>query len=275
MEGRLIEYRPIGGGLDYHHNSPLIGEIPPVGGDYSHAVHRSIDHLRNSLNERVALGPLSVFSNTPDLRSSVLSYSQQPQPQPQPQQQQPHQSQQQQQQQHQYHLSGGGEPLHQPKPNLESNSAIAVTDGSSSNSKLINDSVVSSSSSSGGTTAPTGSTRGRKSRIYPNPNQHIVVTSNSVDNGGIRMQNATLNERNPNTNPNSVPNPIPNPNASAAAVGGSVPSTISSSTSSPHHMTHDVKDTKVMVGTSSNNKLCQERANFSFTSNICISPFPS
>ncbi|KRF78915.1 uncharacterized protein Dvir_GJ26829 [Drosophila virilis] len=63
MEGRLIEYRPIGGGLDYHHNSPLIGEIPPSGGDYSHAVHRSIDHLRNSLNERVALGPLSCHSS--------------------------------------------------------------------------------------------------------------------------------------------------------------------------------------------------------------------
>lgn len=72
MEGRLIEYRPIGGGLDYHHNSPLIGEIP--NGEYSHVVHRSIDQLRNSLNERVALGPLSVFSST-DLRNSVLAYN--------------------------------------------------------------------------------------------------------------------------------------------------------------------------------------------------------
>lgn len=40
MESRLIEYRPLGGGLDYHHNSPLIGEIP--NGEYNHVVHRSI-----------------------------------------------------------------------------------------------------------------------------------------------------------------------------------------------------------------------------------------
>lgn len=47
MEGRIIEY-PRSGGLDYHHNSPLIGEIPT--NDYTH-FHRSIDQLR-SLNER-------------------------------------------------------------------------------------------------------------------------------------------------------------------------------------------------------------------------------
>lgn len=47
MEGRIIEY-PRSSGLDYHHNSPLIGEIPT--NDYTH-FHRSIDQLR-SLNER-------------------------------------------------------------------------------------------------------------------------------------------------------------------------------------------------------------------------------
>lgn len=47
MEARIIEY-PRSSGLDYHHNSPLIGEIPT--NDYTH-FHRSIDQLR-SLNER-------------------------------------------------------------------------------------------------------------------------------------------------------------------------------------------------------------------------------
>lgn len=47
METRIIEY-PRTGGLDYHQNSPLIGEIPT--NDYTH-FHRSIDQLR-SLNER-------------------------------------------------------------------------------------------------------------------------------------------------------------------------------------------------------------------------------
>lgn len=100
-------------------------------------------------------------------------------------------------------------------------------------------------------TAPTGSTRGRKSRIYPNPNQHIVVTSNSVDNGGIRMQNATLNERN-----------AQNPASGAAGSAGVVPAAagsgngISSSTSSPHHMSQmDVKDTKVTGALCSGNSL--------------------
>lgn len=50
MEGRVIEYRPLGGGLDYH-NSPLIGEIPT--NDLYHT-HRSIDQLR-SLNDRDTL----------------------------------------------------------------------------------------------------------------------------------------------------------------------------------------------------------------------------
>lgn len=241
MEGRLIEYRPIGGGLDYHHNSPLIGEIPPAGGDYSHAVHRSIDHLRNSLNERVALGPLSVFSNTADLRNSVLTYSQQPQQQPPPQQQQ-QQQQHHPQQQHQYQL------VPEPKPtitNLESSAASSAVSGSvtSSQQKHVNDPVVSSSSGSTTTassgTAPTGSTRGRKSRIYPNPNQHIIVTSNSVDNGGIRMLNASLNERN-------AQNPAAGSSGGGVSATGTSGNGISSSTSSPHHMTQmDVKDTKV------------------------------
>lgn len=47
MEARIIEY-PRSSGLDYHHNSPLIGEIPT--NEYTH-FHRSIDQLR-SLNER-------------------------------------------------------------------------------------------------------------------------------------------------------------------------------------------------------------------------------
>lgn len=47
METRIIEY-PRANGLDYHHNSPLIGEIPA--NDYAH-FHRSIDQLR-TLNER-------------------------------------------------------------------------------------------------------------------------------------------------------------------------------------------------------------------------------
>lgn len=47
MEARIIEY-PRSSGLEYHHNSPLIGEIPT--NDYTH-FHRSIDQLR-SLNER-------------------------------------------------------------------------------------------------------------------------------------------------------------------------------------------------------------------------------
>lgn len=43
MEGRTIDYRPDGGGLDYH-NSPLMAEIPLD--NYSH-IHRSIEHLRS------------------------------------------------------------------------------------------------------------------------------------------------------------------------------------------------------------------------------------
>ncbi|XP_063630248.1 zinc finger protein rotund-like isoform X6 [Cydia splendana] len=43
MEGRTIDYRPDGGGLDYH-NSPLMAEIPID--NYSH-IHRSIEHLRS------------------------------------------------------------------------------------------------------------------------------------------------------------------------------------------------------------------------------------
>lgn len=47
MEARVIEY-PRSSCIDYHHNSPLIGEVPT--NDYTH-FHRSIDQLR-SLNER-------------------------------------------------------------------------------------------------------------------------------------------------------------------------------------------------------------------------------
>jgi hypothetical protein len=47
MEARCIEY-PRSNNLDYHHNSPLIGEIPS---NDQAQFHRSIDQLR-SLNER-------------------------------------------------------------------------------------------------------------------------------------------------------------------------------------------------------------------------------
>lgn len=57
MEARIIEY-PRSSGLEYHHNSPLIGEIPT--NDYTH-FHRSIDQLR-SLNERGILST-SHFQN--------------------------------------------------------------------------------------------------------------------------------------------------------------------------------------------------------------------
>lgn len=60
MEGRVIEYRPHGGGLDYH-NSPLIGEIPNSEHYNSH-MHRSIEQLR-SLNERGILNQSPTESN--------------------------------------------------------------------------------------------------------------------------------------------------------------------------------------------------------------------
>lgn len=65
MEGRVIEYRHHGGGLDYH-NSPLIGEIP----NHSEYMHRSIDQLR-SLNER---GALNIISND-DFRTGYKSFN--------------------------------------------------------------------------------------------------------------------------------------------------------------------------------------------------------
>ncbi|KRK05599.1 uncharacterized protein Dyak_GE27498, partial [Drosophila yakuba] len=127
-------------------------------------------------------------------------------------------------------------------PTGESSVASSAVSGSvASSQKHVNDAVVSSSSGSSSTAgpAPTGSTRGRKSRIYPNPNQHIIVTSNSVDNGGIRMQNATLNERN-SQNSSAGATGVGNVTTAAGSGNG-----ISSSTSSPHHMTQlDVKDTK-------------------------------
>lgn len=65
MEGRVIEYRPVGGGLDYH-NSPLIGEIPT--NDLYHS-HRSIDQLR-SLNERGVLVNGHAMPAITDLKTS-------------------------------------------------------------------------------------------------------------------------------------------------------------------------------------------------------------
>lgn len=67
MEGRVIEYRPLGGGLDYH-NSPLIGEIPT--NDLYHS-HRSIDQLR-SLNERGALSNGHHAPNSTELKVSTI-----------------------------------------------------------------------------------------------------------------------------------------------------------------------------------------------------------
>lgn len=73
MEGRAIEYRHHGGGLDYH-NSPLIGEIP--NSEYHNQMHRSIDQLR-SLNERGELNsssPISinykVYNNNTELHTN-------------------------------------------------------------------------------------------------------------------------------------------------------------------------------------------------------------
>lgn len=73
MEGRTIEYRHHGGGLDYH-NSPLIGEIP--NSEYHNQMHRSIDQLR-SLNERGELNsssPISidykVYNNNTELHTN-------------------------------------------------------------------------------------------------------------------------------------------------------------------------------------------------------------
>lgn len=66
MEGRVIEYRPIGGGLDYH-NSPLIGEIPT--NDLYHS-HRSIDQLRSSLNERGVLTNGHLQASITDLKAA-------------------------------------------------------------------------------------------------------------------------------------------------------------------------------------------------------------
>uniref|UniRef100_A0A1A9WL87 C2H2-type domain-containing protein n=1 Tax=Glossina brevipalpis TaxID=37001 RepID=A0A1A9WL87_9MUSC len=233
MEGRLIEYRPIGGGLDYHHNSPLIGEIPPASGEYSHAVHRSIDQLRNSLNERVTLGPLSVFSNTADLRTSVLSYSNQPL-QPHQQQQQHHPP-----NQHQYQLQGTNavSTTSGANGNAASNNLEVLTKGSTSSVVCLEAKLADSTSGVVSSTMPTSSggssssgsnshMRGRKSRIYPNPNQHIVVTSNSVDNGGTRQQHRQQQQQQSDNNSNNG---------------------ISSSTSSPHHHLMDIKDSKIFT----------------------------
>lgn len=63
MEARIIEY-PRASGLEYHHNSPLIGEIPA--NDYAH-FHRSIDQLR-TLNERGIL-------NTNHIQSVLVTSS--------------------------------------------------------------------------------------------------------------------------------------------------------------------------------------------------------
>ncbi|GBP12242.1 hypothetical protein EVAR_6413_1 [Eumeta japonica] len=63
MEGRTIDYRPDGGGLDYH-NSPLMAEIPVD--NYSH-IHRSIEHLR-SIGVPPPLDPHRHIANLTDLR---------------------------------------------------------------------------------------------------------------------------------------------------------------------------------------------------------------
>lgn len=64
MEGRTIDYRPDGGGLDYH-NSPLMAEIPVD--NYSH-IHRSIEHLR-SIGVAPPLDPhRHLAANLTDLR---------------------------------------------------------------------------------------------------------------------------------------------------------------------------------------------------------------
>lgn len=68
MEGRVIEYRPHGGGLDYH-NSPLIGEIPTTD---LYNMHRSIDQLR-SLNERSNnISSIPTLNTVTDLKSSNI-----------------------------------------------------------------------------------------------------------------------------------------------------------------------------------------------------------
>lgn len=81
MEARVIEYRPHGGGLDYH-NSPLMGEIPNSDHYNSH-MHRSIEQLR-SLNERGALnqsptdGNYKTYNNNnnnnTDINSEQMDY---------------------------------------------------------------------------------------------------------------------------------------------------------------------------------------------------------
>lgn len=64
MEGRTIDYRPDGGGLDYH-NSPLMAEIHVD--NYSH-IHRSIEHLR-SIGVPAPLDPhRHLATNLADLR---------------------------------------------------------------------------------------------------------------------------------------------------------------------------------------------------------------
>ncbi|XP_045456637.1 zinc finger protein rotund-like [Melitaea cinxia] len=64
MEGRTIDYRPDGGGLDYH-NSPLMAEIPVD--NFSH-IHRSIEHLR-SMGVAPPLDPhRHLAANLTDLR---------------------------------------------------------------------------------------------------------------------------------------------------------------------------------------------------------------
>ncbi|GAB0088147.1 zinc finger protein rotund [Sergentomyia squamirostris] len=55
-----------GGGLDYHHNSPLVGEIPAA--EYNTYIHRSIDQLRS-------LNGFSTTTITPSVSSTDLMRS--------------------------------------------------------------------------------------------------------------------------------------------------------------------------------------------------------
>ncbi|KAI5640017.1 hypothetical protein NE865_07588 [Phthorimaea operculella] len=82
MEGRTIEYRPDGGGLDYH-NSPLMAEIP-VDNYHIHrsiehlrsiGVHPSIDHHRHLATNLTDLRRYEHPDEMPDLKPSVLRLS--------------------------------------------------------------------------------------------------------------------------------------------------------------------------------------------------------
>ena len=68
LEGERIEYRPVG--LNFHNSAPLMAEvvIPGAGGNY---LHRSIDQLQRSMNERGAL--LHDYKQFADLRNTIVA----------------------------------------------------------------------------------------------------------------------------------------------------------------------------------------------------------